>query len=183
MSSYSVFVVTGTQVRELSGTSQNVEDTKLRPLIQIAQQGLETVLGRTLYALVEAAYVADPTTMGGEGMLLMYTEYFLPAVVWRVMADAGIDLSVGYDRNGNFERNGNDYNTTSDRRMSAKTGKAEARADNYQDRLLAYIKGLDDNDPIKVAFNETVTCEPRTTKTNQSNILMRRSYWQDNHNQ
>ena len=42
MSSFSKFLVTGPQVKLVSGTSQNVEDSKLRPLIQIAQQGIET---------------------------------------------------------------------------------------------------------------------------------------------
>ena len=182
MSSFSKFLVTGPQVKLVSGTSQNVEDSKLRPLIQIAQQGIETALGRTLYALIEAAYMADPVALGGAGMLLFYTEYFTPAIVWRIMADAGIDLAVGYDRNGNFERNGNDYNTTSDRRMSAKTGKAEARADNYLIRMVDYVKALDATDPIRVAYYDTNVCEDRP-KVNRGNILMRRSYWQENHNQ
>ncbi|MFZ1666687.1 MAG: hypothetical protein WAU08_14870 [Flavobacteriales bacterium] len=182
MSSFSTFIVTGAQVRDISGTSQNVEDKKLRPLLRIAQQAVETALGRTLYALVETAYVANPATLGGAGMLLFYTEYLVPATVWRVMSDAGIDLAVGYDRNGAFERNGNDYNTTSDRRMSAKTGKAEARADNYLIRMVNYVKALDAADPIRAAYEDTNACDERPN-VNRGNILMRRSYWQDNHNQ
>ena len=174
MSSFSKFLVTGPQVKLVSGTSQNVEDSKLRPLIQIAQQGIETALGRTLYALIEAAYTADPVTMGGAGMLLFYTEYFTPAIVWRIMADAGIDLAIGHDRNGTFERNGNDYNTTSDRRL--------ARADNYLIRMVDYVKALDSADPIRVAYEDTNACEERPS-VNRGNILMRRSYWQENHNQ
>lgn len=191
MSSYSQFIVTGQQVREVSGTSQNVEDRKIQPIIRIAQQGSEQVLGRTLYALVESAYVADagviaggnPTTMGGSGMLLLYSEYLLPSIVFRVMADAGIDLAIDYDRNGEFERNGNDYNTVSDRRMAAKTGKAEARADRYQQRLLDYVRGLEDTDPIKIAFKENEPCEERVKKTYQSNIILRISERQFTHNQ
>ena len=182
MSRFSKFLVTGPQEKLVYGTSQNGVERKVRPLVQIAQQGIETALGRTLYALIEAAYTADPVTMGGAGMLLFYTEYFTPALVWRIMAGAGIGLGIGHHRNGTFERNGNDYNTTSDRRMSAKTGKAEARADNYLIRMVDYVKALDSADPIRVAYEDTNACEERPS-VNRGNILMRRSYWQENHNQ
>lgn len=183
MSSYSVFIVTGPQVKEICGVSENVEDKKLKPFIRTSQQNIEETVGRTLYALIEAAYVANPATMGGAGMLTLYTEHIAPCIAYRVMADAPMDLTVSYDRNGTFERNGNDYNTTSDRRLGAKTGKAESRADNAQGLLLKYLRGLDDTDPLKIAFKTDVDCEPRVRHTTPGNVILRKSYYQFSHNQ
>lgn len=175
MSSFSYYLMDGNQVRECTGTSENVEDRKIKPHLKAAQQGIEEALGGTLYTLVEDAHKANATTMGNAAMLVYYTDYIQPAIAWRVLADAGIDLTVDYDRNGPVERVTSErqggYVPSTPRRLAAKMSKAESRADNYLNRLIKYTEGLASDDPIRMAYDAD---KCRSTKVSTGPFVFRK---------
>lgn len=178
MSYLTELLVSSAKVKNHTGEARDVEDRKLAPRIHLAQKELQEILGETLYALLETAYVGNSTTLGGAGMLALYTSYVSPFLCWKTLEKATLSLRTDAARNGEFERNGNDYATVSFKETDAKRGENRSNAETYQVDMIRYIKNLDDADPIRVAFYTDIDDEPRVKESYRGNIALTRNPWQ-----
>ena len=172
-------IITAAQVRDHTGKAKGVEDRKLDPPIHFAQHALEEVLGVTLYALLETAYEANPTTLGGADMLALYGQHCVPFLAWKTMEQAYPDLHSEADRNGVFNKSGNDYTTVSGSVLATLTRVAGSRAEVHQKAMLTYLRNLDTTNAIRIAFDTCVAGEARTTSTTMGGITPVRNPWQD----
>ena len=178
MSALDYNLITASQVRTNTGKAQGIEDRKLDPAIHDAQDELEQILGVTLYEDVEDAHTANSTTMGGAGMLTLYTQYIVPFISWKAMELAYPDLFAEADRNGVFKRAGNDYQPVTDKELASLQGMCRSRAERFQVKMVRYINNLDDTDAIRVAYEETVDDEPRVTYSSQTGVILKKNDWQ-----
>lgn len=178
MSALDYNLITAAQVRTNTGRAQGIEDRKLDPAIHDAQDELEQILGETLYEDVETAHTANSTTMGGAGMLNLYTQYIVPFLSWKTLENAYPDMFAEADRNGVFKRSGNDYQSVTGRELAELIAKARNRAERFQQKMMRYLNNLSDTDAIKIAFDETVDDEPRVTHSARANVILKRNAWQ-----
>lgn len=171
-------IITGTQVRDITGRAEGVEDRKLDAAIHEAQHELEQVLGVTLYAEVEAAYEDTPQWDGRADLETLYEGYLRYYLAWKTLENAYPDLYAEPDRNGVFTRSGEDYQSVSVKGLSMLIAKARSRAERWQIDLLRYIRGLDASTAVRVSYDTCVEDEPRVGKTYRGGVVTRMSRWQ-----
>lgn len=184
MSWDTVLIITAATVKTDTGFAQGVEDAKLKPAIFDAQHALKELLGLTLYGLVETADpVADATLGGNAGLQTLYDEHIRKFLGHKTKELAYPELWGGADRNGVFNRSGNDYNTVDSRGLAMLQAVPRSRAESRAGEMIRYIKNLDSDNAIRVAYDTDVDNEPRTTEVkNTGRIITRISRWQGNDN-
>lgn len=165
MSYLNHLLVSSAVVKDFTGSADGVEDRKLRPQIILAQHELMQILGETLYEDVDTAHTANATTLGGAGMLTLYTDYLKPFLCWKTIELSAYKLHNEPDRNGHFERNGNDYTSVSAKMVEGRKSQDRSNAELYQGKMIRYIHNLESTDPIRIAFEEDVDDEPRVKKS------------------
>jgi hypothetical protein len=177
----SVNLVTSQQVKDFTGLAKGIDDRKLDTSIHFAQNEAEQILGRTLYALVEAGNpVADPTMGGNAALVTLFFSYVQPFLCWKTKEDSGVDLWMDSDKNGIYVRGDETHTSVSRSAVDSYIGKARARAEVFEGKLLEYLKGLPASDPIQVAYSTDINCEPRVHTQQTGRIITRISPWQYN---
>lgn len=179
MSWDTVNIITSATVKTIAGIAQGVEDRKLDTAIHDAQHDLLQTLGETLYAMIEDADpVADPT-LGDVDLRTLYDTHVVNFLAWKTKAHAYPDLWAEPDRNGVFQRNANDYTSVSGSVLNTLIAKAQSRAENRQTEMIRYLKNLDADDAIRVAYETCVKDEARITSVKHTGrISTRINPWQ-----
>lgn len=165
-------IITSSKVKEVCGLDKNVEDRKIDPCIHFAQRDLRQILGRTLYDLVEDADPVGDDTLGGDaGLATLYDEYLKPYLAWKTTEKAYPDFWAEASRNGVFQRNGDNYNTVGASGLNTIIAQKRSFAEAFEKDMIEYLNDLSSTDPIKIAFDTSVNCEPRTKATNTGRIM------------
>ncbi len=167
-------IITAATVKTETGAPSDVQDKVIAPVIRFAQRDLRQILGQTLYALVEAGDPVNDATLGANtGLATLYAQYLKPYLAWKSIEMALPDMGIQMARNGVFERNGDNYSTVGTGRLNTLIGQKRSFAEVYESETLTYLKGLAVTDPVRIAYDTNVECEPRTSATYTGRILSR----------
>lgn len=171
-------LVTGANVRDVTGLNVGVEDRKLKPFIELAQYQLEKILGTTLYDELETAVIADRTLTGETALIALFEPYICPFLSWRALELAYPRLYAEADRGGVFTKSGDEFASASRNDLASLTNQAKAAADMHQDRLIDFLQ---DNTSTYTTYNTSVDGEERIRKVYRAGIALTRSRWQNPH--
>jgi len=161
-------------VRNLCGLAKTVDDRKLQPFLRIAQEELETVLGRTLYNELDTAIQTDPT-LATEADLLTLLGYVKTPLAWRTVQYAMPLFYAEPTSNGVHSVNGGDYQSVDAKTPSMQVSSARSTADSGYERLLKF---LDENVATYPSYNDNVELEERVNKMYPGGVITRKSRWQ-----
>ncbi len=178
MSAFDTYLISAARAKAVTACGPS-PDEKINPWIFEAQHALEEILGSTLYTLLEAGDPANDRTLGGNaGLATLYVQYCERFLAFRTIQLAYPDMMAGAQMNGVFQRNGNDYNTVDPKVFGGLIGGKRSASEVQEIRMLKYLRDLPTTDPIRIAFDANVNCEPRTTTPAIGRISTRKSKWQ-----
>lgn len=180
MSWATVNIISSATVREKANIAKGVEDRKIDVAIPDAQLALQQILGETLYALIETADpVADATLGGDAGLRTLYNNHAVWFLAFKTKEFGLAEMWAEPGRRGVHEVNGEGFSTIDGKMFSSVQSVPRSRANNRAEEMIRYIKNLDADNAIRVAYETCVKDEPRTEKINSpSRISTRISPWQ-----
>jgi len=130
-----ILIITSAEVKTTAGLNKNIEDRKLRPWIELAQNDLRTNIGEDGYAAV-VAWLTVPTTP--------YTTwvegYVKPFLAYKVRQLSAVSLWKEADRNGNFERRGESYKSADKSDLGIEKSDARDLAESWFSMMMNYVK-------------------------------------------
>ena len=133
-------LITSAQVKELTGSSKDIEDRKIVKFIEVVQIELENDMGTTGYDILLAAVVADPTLATEADLLTLRDDYIWPWMAWRSLERAGIKIWIDKSRNGTFTRYDETTRSVSTAELGAERSVDRDMAGTYKARLYKFLK-------------------------------------------
>lgn len=168
----SALLITSAQVKEITGTSKNVQDKKLLPRIEVVHLELKHDIGTEGYDILIAAITADDTLATEADLLNLRDNYIRPWMAWRVLERAGISLYAEPDRNGTFVRGDDTHDTVSAAALGMLKADNRDMAGTYKVELHDFLK----DNVATFTWYDADDCE-ETPHVNTGGIITRKSRW------
>jgi len=160
-------------IKDKTSIPKTVSDTALKPSLEYAHAKLEKILGRTLYAEIQADIDTDATLSGEANILTLVKYYIKPYVAWVACLDFYIEHYGGITKTDIHHKSSDDYDVVPIEVLRMKIQNARNKVDEYQDTLKTFLdtSTVSDYD----SYDTTTTGEERIRRTASGGIAPRRN--------
>lgn len=133
-------IITSAQVKELTGSSKDIEDRKIKEWTKVVQLELRDDMGVTGYDILIAAIEADSTLAGEADLLELRDTYIWPWMAWRILERAGIALYTEAARNGTYTGMDETHRSVSAAQLGMLKSTHRDAAGTYKAELYKFLK-------------------------------------------
>lgn len=133
-------IITATKVKQLTGSSKDIEDRKIIPWVDVVAIELRDDMGVTGYNILTAAIDADDTLASETDLKTLRETYIWPWMAWRVLERAGIAMYVEPSRNGTVTRSSGEASSVTTGQFGMLQTSHRDPATTYKAELYKFLK-------------------------------------------
>ena len=139
MATSDTFIITMADIQSLTPISVLVDNDIVEPAQRRAHTVLEKILGRTLYAQIQAAIDVD-ATLSGEADLLTLTQYYIkPYVAWLTWHNSIYPIHYQTNKTGIQTKSDSGYDAASLEALRELKNDASTQVDEYGTQLYQHL--------------------------------------------
>lgn len=133
-------IITSAKVKELTGSSKDIEDRKIAQWVKVVAIELRDDMGVDGYAILMAAIDADDTLATEADLKTLRETYIWPWMAWRVLERAGVALFAEASRNATVTRSSGEYSSVSVKELGLLQATHRDPATTYRKELYDFLK-------------------------------------------